>query len=56
MVENELTRAIRELVAEAVKNFALPTKPERGADEEHRRSSMVICHRSARERRTIFRL
>lgn len=31
MVENELTRAIRELIAEAVTNFALPTKPERGS-------------------------
>lgn len=42
MVENELTRAIRELVAEAVKNFALPTKPERGADEGELRAPQIV--------------
>ena len=42
MVENELMRAIRELVAEAVKNFALPTKPERGAAEGELRAPQVI--------------
>ena len=42
MVENELTRAIRELVAEAVKNFALPTKPERGFAEGELRAPQVV--------------
>ena len=42
MVENELTRAIRELVAEAVKNFSLPTKPERGSAEGDLRAPQVV--------------
>lgn len=42
MVENELTRAIRELVAESVKNFALPTKPERGSAEGDLRAPQVV--------------
>jgi hypothetical protein len=42
MVENELTRAIRELVSEAVKNFALPTKPERGFAEGELRAPKVV--------------
>ena len=42
MVENKLTRAIRELVAAAVKNFALPTKPERGFAEGELRAPQVV--------------
>ena len=42
MVENELTRAIRELVAKAVKNFALPTKPERGFAEGELRAPQIV--------------
>ena len=42
MVENELTRAIRELVAEAVKDFALPTKPERGDEEGELRQPQIV--------------
>lgn len=42
MVENELTRAIRALVAEAVKDFALPTKPERGSEEGVPRAPKVV--------------
>lgn len=42
MVENELCRAIRELVADAVKDFALPTKPEARDAEGELRAPTVI--------------
>ncbi len=42
MVENELTRALRGLCAEAVKNFALPTKSERGQEKEELRAPQII--------------
>lgn len=42
MVENELCRAIRELVADAVKDFALPTKPEARDVEGELRAPTVI--------------
>lgn len=42
MVENELCRAIRELVTDAVKDFALPTKPEARDAEGELRAPTVI--------------
>lgn len=42
MVENELCRAIRELVADAVNDFALPTKPVGQNAEGELRAPTVI--------------